>query len=210
MIRKAALIFIIFFPWFIKRRLYSWCFGFQLHPTSKIGFSYIDIQCLSMSEGAVIKHLTSIKGVKSVTMELHSRIGNLNWISAPDKKGALILKQHSAITNRHYIDCTSQINIGKFTTVAGVKSTLLTHSIDIYESRQSSNPIVIGDYCFIGTGVIVLGGAAVPNKSIVGAGALVTKPLDIENSLYGGAPAKFIKHLPTDLAYFQRSVGVVK
>ena len=49
-------------------------------------------------------------------------------------------------TKYHHFDCTSNIHIGKFTTIAGYHSQFLTHSIDLYENRQDSNSILIGDY----------------------------------------------------------------
>src|SRR5690606_24816857 len=121
-----------------------------------------------------------------------------------DRRSTLILGKSSAITKNHHIDCTHTIIIGKFTTVAGYQSQFLTHSIDIYKGRQHSKAIQIGDYCFISTGVKVLGGATIPDFSVLGAGAVVNKKFEDPYCLYAGVPAEKIKELPRDAKYFNR------
>jgi len=52
-------------------------------------------------------------------------------------------------------------------------------------------PIIIGDSSFIGNNVIVLPGITIGSNTIIGAGSVVTKDIP-ENSVYAGAPARFI------------------
>ena len=92
-----------------------------------------------------------------------------------DRQPQLILGEHSAITHRHLIDCTNSVTIGKFTTFAGFQSQILTHSIDLERNRQSSSPVRIGDYCFIGTNCVLLGGSALPDYCVLGAKSLLNK-----------------------------------
>ena len=222
--KKIISFIIALFPWVIKRRLYSWIFKYELDPASFIGFSWIFVDHLSLDKGARVGNLTVIKGLYNLQLEKDSIIGNLNWISsfprntnslhfqheAGERTPELVLREHAAITNRHLIDCTNRIEIKKFSTLAGFKSTVLTHSIDLKECRQSSKPIIIGEYCFIGTGCILLGGTLIPDYSVLAAGSTISKAMDISCSLYGGTPAKFIKSLENeDLKYFKRTVGFV-
>ncbi|ADF50912.1 trimeric LpxA-like enzyme [Zunongwangia profunda SM-A87] len=116
---------------------------------------------------------------------------------------------HSAITKNHHIDCTSPIFIGKFVTIAGYQSQLLTHSINVYDNRQDSQSIYIGDYTFIGTNVVILGGSKLPAKSVLGAKALLNKSYEEEWMLYGGNPAKPIVPIQKDAKYFSRTKGYV-
>ena len=116
---------------------------------------------------------------------------------------------HAAITTRHYIDCTNSVTVGEFSTVAGARSQLLTHSIDLQESRQSSKPINIGKYCFIGTACIVLGGSSLPDYSVLGASSMMNKSFSEAYFLYAGNPAKAVKELSKDMAYFRRPSGFV-
>jgi acetyltransferase-like isoleucine patch superfamily enzyme len=121
----------------------------------------------------------------------------------------LLIGAHSAITHRHLIDCTNRVTIGRFTTVAGFQSQMLTHSIDLEHNRQASAPISIGDYCFVGTNSVFLGGSAIPDYCVVGAKSLVNKAFADTHHLYGGVPARQLQGLPADYAYFQRTSGFV-
>ena len=117
--------------------------------------------------------------------------------------------EHSAITHRHLIDCTNSVVIGKFTTFAGFQSQILTHSIDIENNCQSSAPVRVGDYCFVGTNSVFLGGSALPDYCVLGAKSLLNKGFTETHQLYGGVPAQPIKKLPPDWKYFTRSEGFV-
>ena len=117
-----------------------------------------------------------------------------------------------SITSRHFIDVNGGVYIGKFTTVAGLRTQILTHSIDILENRQDAKPVKIGDYCFIGTNCILIKGATIPDYSIIGAHSLVNKNLKDEYSLYGGVPARKIKSFKDEKKqpkYFSRENGFV-
>lgn len=52
-------------------------------------------------------------------------------------------------------------------------------------------PIVIGDGCWIGAGAIILSGVTVGERSIVGAGSVVTRDVP-ERSVVAGNPARVI------------------
>ncbi len=148
-------------------------------------------------------------------------VGRGNWITGfplgpsehfaneKDRRPELIIGAHSAITHRHLIDCTNRITIGKFTTFAGFQSQMLTHTIDLAINRQTSAPISIGDYCFIGTNSVLLGGSVVPDYCVVGAKSLVNKAFSDTHQLYGGVPARAVQKLPEDYAYFRRTTGFV-
>ena len=116
---------------------------------------------------------------------------------------------HSAVTKNHHLDCTDRITIGPFTTIAGYHSQLLTHSIDVHECRQDSAPIHLGDHCFIGTNVVVLGGSRLPDRSVLGAKALLNKAFELPDHLYGGVPAKDLGKLEGVSKYFYRECGFV-
>lgn len=210
------------FPWKIRRVLLNKAFGYKVHKNASIGFSIIIPEYLEMHEGARIGNLNVCKGLELLVMGNQSRIGKLNWITGLRKEvslksythnsnrhSALILSENSAITNRHIIDCTDKISIGKYSVVAGFRSQFLTHSIDFEKSQQDCASIAIGDYCFIGTGCVVLPGSALGNYSILGALSLLNDSFKDEYVLFGGVPAKKIKILNPDLAYFNRLKGFV-
>lgn len=197
-------------------------YGYKIHPTAHIGFSYVYPRYLEMGEGAYIDHLTVAIHLDKVVLGKNSHIGRQNWITGfPTKtdaipfshdltrKSELIMGDESAITKKHHIDCTNAIHIGNFVTIAGYSSQFLTHSIDVYESRQDSHPITIGDYCFVSTGVIILGGAVLPSYSVLAAGAVLNKAYSQTWNIYGGVPARPIKEIDKDAKYFNRRGGYV-
>ena len=214
-------ILLFVFPWTIRRRLLNSIFKYQIHPNAKIGFSVVVPHHLVMKDGAHIKHLTLCKGLEVLKLGKYSIIGNQNWITGlplenrssfqhrAQRNPSLELGNHSAITKRHIIDCTDHITIGAFTTVAGFNSQFLTHSIDIHANIQDCKPIVIGDYCFIGTRSVLLPGAVLPSYCVLGAASLLNKALTTEYTLYGGVPANPRKNLSPEFSYFKRQQGRV-
>jgi acetyltransferase-like isoleucine patch superfamily enzyme len=220
MIIKLLVYCILFiFPWKLRRIILNKLYNFRISPSAKIGFSLIIPNYLEMGPNSYIGHFTVCKGQERVILAENSKIGNFNWITAEPKKSKfflykkdriteLILGEHSSITARHIVDCTDSVIIGKFTTVAGNFSQILTHSINLENSRQECSPITIGDYCFVGTNSVLLPGSKLPNFSILGASSLLNKTFIEEFFLYGGVPAKPIKEIK-GYKYFLRSDGVV-
>ena len=221
MFRNVICLLTLVLPWQLRRSLLNILLGYRIHPTSKIGVAWVLPEQLIMEAHSRIGHFTVCKGMDLLHLCQYATIGKGNWLSGyPTKKRdhfqnqidrvpKLILGEHSAITNRHLIDCTHSVVIGKFTIIGGFRSQILTHNINLKLSIQSSAPVIIGDYCFIGTGCVILSGSILPDYSVLGAMALMNKPLIKSYTLYGGVPAKAIKSLPMDLAYLKRITGFV-
>lgn len=213
---------IIPLPWGLKRRLLKIFFKYDLHSTARIGLAWIYPAKLTMREGAKIAHFTTAIHLDEIMMEKNASIGRSNWITGftsgksskhfqhqPGRKSVLLMKEGAAVTKKHHLDCTSPITIGKFTTIAGYQSQFLTHSIDIYESRQDSHPISIGDYCFVSTNVVVLGGSVLPDYAVLGAKSLLNKPFVDSYMLYAGLPAIPRKAIDKEAKYFSRKQAFI-
>ena len=220
--KKILMLIILFLPWSLRRWILIALFDYQIHPTARIGFAWVFPKKLIMEANSSIGNLTVCKNIDLIYLQHYSTIGRGNWITGfpsdslehfsheKDRKPQLILGEHSAITNRHLIDCTAAVTIGKFSTFAGFQSQILTHSIDLEHCRQSSAPITIGSYCFVGTNCVVLGNSSLPDYSVLGAKALLNKKYTDTHYLYGGIPASPLKRLTQELSYFSRSTGFVK
>ena len=219
MIKK---IFTLLMPWRFQRFLLIKWFGYKIHPTARIGLAWIYPTYLEMCENSRIDHLNIAINLDKIVLAEEVSIGRGNWITGfPtntssqhfnhqfDRKAELIIGESSSITKNHHLDCTNTISIGKFSTIAGYNSQLLTHSINLLESRQDSAPIRIGDYTFVGTNVVILGGARLPNYSVLGAKSLLNHSFENEWYLYAGVPAKKIKEINKDAKYFHRKSGFV-
>jgi len=213
--------FLFVFPWRVRRVLLNRVLGYRIHRTARIGFSMILVDKLEMGPRSRIANLTVCKGLALLQMGEWSSIGNLNQITGfpaydtsyfsaeRDRRPELILGRHAAVTERHIIDCTNSVRIGDFATFAGYRSLILTHNLDLHESRQTSQPVAIGDYCFVGTCSIILSGTALPDHSVLGAGSLLNRTFTETHYLYAGSPAKPVKPLPVETGYFQREMGPV-
>ena len=215
-------IMLLFLPWRIKRLFLVNLFRYTLDPSARIGLSWVFPKKLIMYKGAKIAHFNFFKPVDLVQIGEFSSIGSLNWITGfpydlsfqhfsneTDRKNELVVGQHSHITSRHLIDCTNSVRIGNFSTIAGYRSQILTHSIDLEKSTQTTAPVKIGNYAFIGSQSILLKGASIPNYAVIGAGSLVNKSFSEEFTLYAGVPARKIKIIPSDWRYFRRKEGIV-
>ena len=219
--KKLLMLLSLLLPWSLRRTFLERQFGYTIHPTSRIGFAWVFPERLVMEADTSIGHLTLCKNIALLHLREHSSIGRGNWItgfptgpsphfaSETDRRPELIVGEHSAITHRHLIDCTNSIEMGRFTTFAGFRSQMLTHSIDLQHNRQASAPIRIGDYCFVGTDCVLLGGSTLPDYSVLGAKSLLNKRFTETHRLYGGVPARELPELATDYAYFKRTEGFV-
>jgi acetyltransferase-like isoleucine patch superfamily enzyme len=219
--RKLLYLFAFLLPWALRRRLLIAVFGYTIDPTSHIGLAWVMPERLIMEPHSTIGTLTVCKGLKFLHLKQNSLIGRGNWITGfplgsskhfaheRDRQPELIMGEHSAITNRHIIDCTNRISVGAFATVAGFRSQILTHSVDLEKCRQSSAPVTIGDYAFVGTDCILLGGSSLPDHSVLGAKSLLNKQYSEPFWLYAGNPARPVDRLSEDMGYFKRQVGFV-
>ena len=155
-------------PWQLRRSALRLILGYEIDPSARIGFSLISVRTLRMGPKARIGHLTRVKGLQELSIGEGASLGNLNWVTAVssdhpvhfaadvDRNPSLIIERHAAITHRHLIDCTDRVVVGEYSTVAGWRSQILTHAIDVRLSRQSAESVSIGRYCFVGTGVVIL------------------------------------------------------
>lgn len=92
------------------------------------------------------------------------------------------------------------VELGANVSVAtGVLFLTTTHAIgdQIRRARAVaiSQPITVGDGCWIGARAVILPGIRVGSGCVIGAGAVVTKDCD-PNGLYAGVPARRIRDLP--------------
>ena len=218
--RKLLALGVVFLPWAIKRWVLRRFWGYQIADGARIGLSYIFPGQLVMGEGAYIGHLNVAIHLGRMECGAHSIINRSNWITGHPPGGAhftqrtqrdpaFLLGDHAAVTKSHIIDCTDRIEIGAFTTIAGYHSQLITHGINVFEGRQDCKPIRIGAYCLVGTRVTVLGGSALPDRSVLGAGSVLNKVHTEEYAVYAGQPAAKVKTLDPEGAYFHRPSGFV-
>lgn len=203
-------------PSFLKRPCYRGFFGYRIGKRVRIGFTILDAAACEIGDDSRIGHLNLIIGVKNLILGDHVRIGHLNIIRGGDEVSLgrysellrlneinsipepevvnsvdprFSLGEGSIITSGHKIDFTDRVEIGRRTIIGGRNSSLWTHN------RQRTRPITIGDFAYVGSEIRIAPGGAIPSRSIVGIGSVITSRLTDEGHLIAGVPAKSIKEL---------------
>lgn len=217
--RLLVLALIALLPSFLKRPLYRWCFGYKLGKRVRIGLSIVDAGECAIDDDVSIGHLNVITRVERLAIGDHARIGHLNIIrggsevslgryteiirlneinSIPDPEVVneidprFTLGDGSIVTTGHKIDFTDRVEIGRRVILGGRNSSLWTHN------RQRTMPITIGSMAYIGSEIRMAPGSAIPGRSIVGIGSVITTALAEEGKLIAGVPAKTIKDLSSE------------
>lgn len=210
----------IVLPWRLRRRLLATFLGYQIHPTSHIGFAWVRPRKLVMGPYSSIGHLTFCWKLDSVQLGQHAIIGRGNWITGypsqdsghfagQSRSPELVVGDHAAITHRHLIDCTDRVSVGPYATVAGWGTQILTHSINLETCKQTAGAVSVGSFSFVGTSSVLLPGCALPDYSILGARSVLTSKKSDPYGLYAGVPATHVKQLPKHYLYFSRTMGPV-
>ncbi|RJE71712.1 acyltransferase [Reichenbachiella sp. MSK19-1] len=95
-----------------------------------------------------------------------------------------------------YIQAKNGITIGENVRIGpGVKIISASHDIYDYDKHDSSDPIIIGNHCWLAANCVILPGVKIAEHTIVAAGAVVTKSFLEGNCVLGGVPAKIVKVL---------------
>ena len=217
--RLLTLATIAILPSFLKRPIYRLFFGYTIGKRVRIGLSIVDARECTIDDDVSIGHFNVVTRVQKLTIKDHVRIGHLNIIRGGDEVSlgryceimrmneinsipdpdvvnqidpVFLLGDCSVVTTGHKIDFTDRVEIGRRVILGGRNSSLWTHN------RQRTLPITIGDLVYIGSEIRMAPGSAIPARSIVGIGSVITAPLAEEGKLIAGVPAKTVKELSSE------------
>ncbi|MBL0886734.1 acyltransferase [Myceligenerans indicum] len=84
------------------------------------------------------------------------------------------------------------VRIGAHTSLIGFNHTMADPDVEVHRQATTAKGITIGDDVWIGSHVVVLDGVTVGDKSVLAAGAVVTKDVPA-GAVVGGNPARVIK-----------------
>lgn len=139
-------------------------------------------------------------GVKINSRFRNNPIGGQTYSSIYIKENAVVsIGQETGMSNVSIYAATGVV-IGEHTKIGGSVKIYDTdfHSLN-YEARMNretdhpkTGAIKIGNHVFIGADTIILKGVTIGDKSIIGAGSVVTRSIP-EGEIWGGNPAKFIR-----------------
>lgn len=200
----------------VRAALYRRLCGYEIAPDASIGLALINVSHAEIGPGSHIGHFTIIRNLDSLVLASEARIGTFNWVfgmlpskehfaDEPDRRSVLVMGEGSALTSRHIVDCTAAVTIGSYATVAGFNSQILTHGIDVGTNRQTSRAVVVGRHAMLGSRVVLLKGACVPDRAVVSAGSVFSGAPKGSGGLWSGAPAKRVREIDERGAYFTRT-----
>lgn len=187
--------------------------GHDVDPTARIGIClFRGPTAVRVGAGTVIGSGNTFRGLRVLDVGEDVIIGQFNWIStAPTLRdvgdgdhGALRLGDHAVLTNRHYVDVSGGVVLAPFATIGGVRSTVLSHSVDLETGRQTTVAVRLAGDAFVSTNCVVMAGTRLTERAVLAAGSVTALNREYEpNTLFGGVPAKAIRAI--DGAYFHRT-----
>lgn len=96
----------------------------------------------------------------------------------------------------YFQNFNSKIYIGKGTYIAPNVG-IITSNHDLYnlDKHTDGKDVILGNKCWIGMNAVILPGVKLGDKTIVGAGSVVTKSFPDGNIVIAGNPANIVKQL---------------
>jgi acetyltransferase-like isoleucine patch superfamily enzyme len=188
----------------------GWAVGPNVHMGPCLVFR---VDQVTIGAGSTIGPFNVFRDLARLELCRGAQVGQWNWVSASTLMrqaggpGSFELGVESALTSRHYVDCTGGVRIGAFSAIAGHRSTLISHGVSWVTSDQTYGSIEVGDYCLISSNVQMAPGTIIGDRIVVGMGSTVSGHLT-ESGLYSQPRATLVKR---DLAgdFFERQRGVV-
>ncbi|MDD5130138.1 MAG: DapH/DapD/GlmU-related protein [Candidatus Omnitrophica bacterium] len=158
-----------------------------LTATRIILFEFIKFAVIDLTATAAIKNLFIKK------FFVRRMAGNViiypgvRWFSGKN----IELGRHVLISYSCYLDDYAEIKILDGTGI-GPSCRIVTGTHNTETMDMIGRPVIIGRFCWLGAGVIVLPGVEIGDFSIIGAGSVVTKDIPAY-SIAVGNPARVIK-----------------
>lgn len=176
--------------------------GAKIGKECYIGMSIIDSKDIEIGDCVYIGSFNLIWRLVELKLESGSRIEMGNWITG-GRLGGFRLGKNSAIQRFHFMEASSDITIGNNCIIAGRNSHFFSHGISSVD-LDVKQPILIGNWVYIGSSCRFAPGTGVNDFTFVGMGAVVTKKHKDNYVLLAGNPAIVKKILSPHDAFFNR------
>ena len=125
-------------------------------------------------------------------------------VTHPEK---MVMGEGSNFHENTFLETRGGVTIGRYVHIGRCLNVFTTNhnyrSINLipYDQHDIVKPVVIKDFVWIGSNVIILPGVTIGEGAIIGMGSVVTK--DVSNyAIVGGNPAQIIGH--RDVSIFER------
>ncbi len=190
-------------------------FGHDISPAARIGpVLALNVGRAVIGRGATIAALNIFRSLRLLKMGDGATMGSFNTISAHpayqalhSDVGSLIMGDGAIITSRHNVDCSGIVRIGDMSAIAGRRTTILSHEIDIALNVQAAGRVIIGERSVVLTNCLVLKGAILPPHSLLIANSTLIRSRELNPApgIFGGSPAEFIRsNSPDGESWFER------
>lgn len=186
--------------------------GHRIHPTARLAPNLVwHVDRFTVGAGCYIGPANMFRHITRVELAEQSMIHAFNTVSAHPIYGrllpggnGLVLGRGAKVMTRHRLDASALITVEAMSSLAGHASTILTHSVDLRLDAQSARPVTIGERSFVGSEVFILGGAELPDRSVLAARSTLSPSKEPkEPGMWAGAPATWRRTV--DGAWFTRT-----
>ena len=211
-VRSVALLVVWMLPASTAKNALLRALGHAVHARATARSNLVwRVDGFAMAPDARIGRWNVFKNISAVHIGESAAIGRWNLVSAHPVfvrllpgGASLRLDAHAKITSRHQLDCSGSVTLGAFASLAGHQSRVMSHSVDLRHDAQAALPVRIGERSFVGTRALILGGAVLPPRSVLGAGSVLVRSRedDPESGLWAGVPARH--RGPVSGAWFDR------
>lgn len=177
---------------------YKKIFNIMVNLLSKIDRKYIYffLECIYSRRGKIAMGIRYIC-VKSLAKKCGDNIAIFSNVVLKNIEN-IEFGDHISIHEFCYLDAEGGIKIGNNVSIAHSTTIMSSNhdttldNIPIRDKKNIYKSTELKDDIWIGAGVRIMAGCTIEKGSVIAAGAVVTKNT-IENGIFAGIPAKFIK-----------------
>ena len=212
--RRFLAVLMVVLPQRLKHLIARRLLGWELHPTARIGRSLVMARHVRMGPESFIGAFNVIKDIENLHLGRGANIATRNWIvgvplesaiyDKPQRDPSLYLGEYAMITVGHDIDCADKVELKDHAVIAGFRSSVLTHSLNLVNDKFVTGPVVLEEYGVLMSNCTMMTGTRVPAGSVISARSVVNTRLTAERTFYRGNPAEAVRELPETLKFYQR------
>lgn len=169
-----------FLPNFFKSLIYNFTAPFDGKIAALIRYILINKQCQRCGDNVLIGANVTLKKIHNLSLGNNISIHNGCYL---DAEGGIVIDDDTSIAHH--------------SSLISFEHTWDDSKIPIKYNPVKASSIHVKSDVWIGCGVRILSGVTIGSRSVVAAGAVVTKDVQ-HNSLVAGVPAKLIKNLSND------------
>jgi acetyltransferase-like isoleucine patch superfamily enzyme len=191
--------------------------GWDVHDDARVAINLLwRIDSVSLAAESWIGSFNVIRDLLSLELGRGALVGHWIWISAArplrglsEDGASLRVGDDAVITSRHVLDASGGITIGRHSAIGGVRTTVLSHQVDLVRCVQTAAPVVIGDHVLVSSNCRITAGVRIASYTLVASSAAVVGDLPDSYRMYGGVPAKEIGELPPSAGYFTKTTNSI-